>query len=190
MRRRHVMPFGAELQEAGQVRFRLWAPSASQVELCLEQDTGETMLPMLMEQDGWFTVVTDQAAAGSRYRFRIGGELRVPDPASRFQPNDVHGPSQVLDPQAWQWEHGDWRGRPWEEAAIYELDVGAFSAEGSFAAVKEHLDHLVDLGVTAIELMGTARQTAAKTVPHPALVGANHDPPQYLPTAVSPRVHL
>jgi maltooligosyltrehalose trehalohydrolase len=150
------MPFGAELQKDGQVRFGLWAPGARQVDLCLEQETGETVLPMTAGRDGWFTLSTERAAAGSRYRYRPDGGLRVPDPASRFQPADVHGPSQVVDPEDWQWHDGDWRGRPWEEAVIYELHVGAFSAGGSFAAVKERLDYLVDLGVTALELMPVA----------------------------------
>jgi malto-oligosyltrehalose trehalohydrolase len=150
------MPFGAELQEDGRVHFRLWAPGARQVDLCLEQETAETLLPMVADPEGWFTLCTESAASGSRYRYRIDGKLRVPDPASRFQPDDVHGPSQVLNPQDWQWRDSDWRGRPWEEAVIYELHVGTFSAEGSFAVVKERLDYLVELGVTAIELMPVA----------------------------------
>ena len=156
MKRCHHMPFGAELQTDGRVRFRLWAPAAGQVELCLEEETGKTSFPMAAEAEGWFTLVTERAAVGTRYRYRIDGGLCVPDPASRFQPADVHGPSQVLDPEDWRWQDGDWRGRPWQEAVIYELHVGAFSAEGSFAGVRERLDYLVELGVTAIELMPLA----------------------------------
>jgi malto-oligosyltrehalose trehalohydrolase len=152
----HRMPFGADLQEDGRVHFRIWAPGARQVDLCLEQDTAETLLPMVADPEGWFTLSTESATPGSRYRYRIDGELRVPDPASRFQPDDVHGPSQVLNPEDWQWRDSDWRGRPWEEAVIYELHVGAFSADGSFAGVKERLDYLVELGVTAIEIMPVA----------------------------------
>jgi len=150
------MPFGAEVRDDGHIRFRLWAPGANRVDLCLEEPSDEATLPMVAEPQGWFRVTTDRAIPGSRYRFRIDGDLCVPDPASRFQPDDVHGPSQVVDPRSWQWSDTDWRGRAWEEAVIYELHVGAFSAEGSFKAVVERLDYLVDLGVTAIELMPIA----------------------------------
>jgi maltooligosyltrehalose trehalohydrolase len=150
------MPFGAEVQGDGRVRFRLWAPAADRVDLCLAEDSGERILPLIREPDGWFGLLTEQAAPGSRYRYRIDGGLRVPDPASRFQPLDVLGPSQVVDPLSWQWTDADWRGRPWEEVVIYELHVGAFTFEGSFAAVARRLDYLADLGITAIELMPVA----------------------------------
>ncbi len=112
----------------------------------------ETM-PMESSGDGWFELVTTEAMAGSRYKFQIDGGIRVPDPASRYQPQDVHGVSEVIDPRGFSWSQADWKGRPWEEAAIYELHVGAFSASGLFSGVQERLDYLVDLGVTAIELM-------------------------------------
>jgi maltooligosyltrehalose trehalohydrolase len=81
---------------------------------------------------------------------------RVPDPASRFQPQDVHGPSEVIDPSAYQWSDSAWRGRPWSDAVLYELHVGTFTEEGTFLAAIEKLDHLVQLGVTAIEIMPVA----------------------------------
>jgi malto-oligosyltrehalose trehalohydrolase len=150
------MPFGAQIRQDGAVRFALWAPVARRVELCLEQEDDETLLPMTPQGDGWFHLVTDQAKAGSRYRYRIDGGLRVPDPASRFQPGDIHGPSQVVDSGHFEWGDADWRGRPWEEAVIYELHVGAFSETGDYRSIIGHLDHLVELGVTAIELMPLA----------------------------------
>lgn len=157
MIRQHKMPFGAELQNDGQVRFRLWAPGAQRVDICLvDQVAGETVLSMTREDGGWFLLLTDRATDGSRYRYRINNDLYVPDPAARFQPEDVHGPSQVINPGSWHWKDIGWHGRPWEEAVIYELHVGAFSAEGNFAAVKKRLDYLVELGVTAIELMPVA----------------------------------
>jgi 1,4-alpha-glucan branching enzyme/maltooligosyltrehalose trehalohydrolase len=153
----HDMPFGACLLADGGVRFRLWAPAAQSVDLSLENPPGADMqLPMPRLADGWFQLETPQAAVGSLYRFAIDGGLRVPDPASRANPQDVHGSSQVVDPGAFNWQDGDWRGRPWSEAVIYELHVGAFTAEGSFAAAMQHLDYLADLGVTAIELMPVA----------------------------------
>ena len=107
-RRRHNIPFGAELRADGRVRFRLWAPAARQVELCLwDLGTGagppRSILPMTAEPEGWFALSTDRAAPGTRYRFRIDGAMQVPDPASRFQPQDVHGASAVVDPAAWRW---------------------------------------------------------------------------------------
>jgi maltooligosyltrehalose trehalohydrolase len=146
------MPFGAEYRSRDETRFRLWAPSARAAALCLDgREQG-----MAPAGDGWFEAVAP-AAPGSRYMFRIDGGLRVPDPASRFNPEGVHGPSEVVDPAAFDWTTDeDWRGRPWEEAVVYELHVGCFSPQGTFAGVARRLDHLVELGVTAIELMPVA----------------------------------
>lgn len=151
--RRHHLPFGAEILPDRRVRFRLWAPEASHVDVCLEGRAEELVLPMAAEDRGWFGVISELAAAGTRYRFRIDGGLRVPDPASRYQPDDVHGASQVVDPTQFEWLDGAWRGRPWEEAVIYELHVGTFTPAGTFQGVIERLDYLADLGVTALELM-------------------------------------
>ena len=148
MRRQHELPFGAQLT-AGGVRFRLWAPRAKAVALVLE-DGPE--LPMQTEPEGWFALTTDDARAGSRYRYRVDG-APYPDPASRFQPDGVHGASEIIDPAAYEWRDASWQGRPWRELVIYELHLGAFSDRGDFIGAIEHLDHLAQLGVTAIELM-------------------------------------
>ncbi len=145
------MPFGAALTPAG-VNFRLWAPAARCVDLALD---GE-FRPLLRRDDGWFERLEPAAAAGTLYRYRIDGETLVPDPASRFQPRDVDGPSEVVDPAAFAWEDGAWRGRPWAEAVLYELHVGAFSPQGGYADVRRRLAQLRELGVTAIELMPLA----------------------------------
>jgi malto-oligosyltrehalose trehalohydrolase len=145
------MPFGAEVLAGGGVRFRLWAPGAKGVDLAL----GKNSLPM-KSLDGWFERTEPQAGAGTLYRYRIDGELLVPDPASRFQPQDVDGPSEVIDPQAFRWSDHAWTGRPWNEAVIYELHVGTFTPEGTYAAAAKKLEQLVELGVTAIELMPLA----------------------------------
>ena len=150
MRRTHTMPFGAELREDG-VRFRLWAPSANTVTLVVDAD--ERSMNALA--DGWFELHV-VAHPGSRYAFRIDGGQPLPDPASRSNPDDVHGASEVVDPHAHRWQDIDWRGRPWEEAVIYEMHVGSFTPAGTFAGVAERLDYLLDLGVTAIELMPVA----------------------------------
>ena len=145
------MPFGAECLRDGSVRFRLWAPKAQQVSVHLSE-SGEN-LPLGKLENGWFELITKQASPGSKYRFQIDGAQQVPDPASRFQPEDVNGPSQVIDPSTFEWQDEGWRGRPWEQAVLYELHLGTFTPEGTFAAAAEKLDHLVELGVTAVELM-------------------------------------
>jgi maltooligosyltrehalose trehalohydrolase len=150
----HRMPLGAELQADGAVRFRLWAPAAESVAVALEGASDP--LPMAAVEEGWFELVSDAARAGSRYRFRLPDATEVPDPVSRFQPEDVHGPSLVVDPTAYAWRHPEWRGRPWEEAVLYELHLGAFSEEGTYDGLRRKLDHLERLGVTAIELMPLA----------------------------------
>ena len=133
MKRRHNMPFGAEYSDEGKVRFRLWAPAARQVELCLADGNELTTIPLERHNQGWFELSTDAARSGTLYRFRIDGEKEVPDPASRFQPRDVHGPSEVIDPGDFDWKDEGWRGRNWDEAVIYELHVGAFTKSGTFS---------------------------------------------------------
>ncbi|MGH6608704.1 MAG: alpha-amylase family glycosyl hydrolase, partial [Burkholderiaceae bacterium] len=151
MKRRRALPFGAMVEHDG-VRFRLWAPAARSVDLVID----DTHQPMSRADDGFFEIVSQSARAGTRYRYRIDGELQVPDPASRFNADDVDGPSVVVDADAFNWPDAEWRGRPWEEAVIYELHVGTFTPQGTFAGVIERLPALAALGVTAIELMPVA----------------------------------
>ena len=153
--RRHEMPFGAQVLPDRQVRFRLWAPAAGRVELVLES-TQASALALEKSGGGWFERITRDARAGSRYRFRIDGEALVPDPASRRNPQGVHGPSEVVDPEAFEWTDADWRAPSWRESVVYELHVGTFTPEGSFAGVSRKLEHLRRLGVTAIEIMPVA----------------------------------
>jgi malto-oligosyltrehalose trehalohydrolase len=147
----HDMPFGAQLLAAGGVRFRLWAPGSEAVALAIEG--GPEPLAMLPVSGGWHELSTDFAGAGARYQFVLPSGTRVPDPASRFQPHDVHGPSEVIDPREYVWQARGWHGRPWCEAVLYELHIGAFTPEGTFCAAIGKLDHLAALGITAIELM-------------------------------------
>jgi maltooligosyltrehalose trehalohydrolase len=155
MQRMHSMPFGAALMPDGTARFRLWAPSARSVELKQRRGSEERRLPLTAGLDGWYAT-TAPAAAGDRYSYRINDEIDVPDPASRFQPDDVHAPSEIVDPKRFRWDDRNWTGRAWEEAVIYELHVGTFTPEGTYAGVQSRLTHLRDLGVTAIELMPLA----------------------------------
>jgi maltooligosyltrehalose trehalohydrolase len=151
VRRAHRMPFGAEAREDGTTRFRLWAPGARTVELWLEEQRRAFAMPR--DAGGWAEFTTREAPPGARYRFRIDGELLVPDPASRFQPEDVHGPSEVIDPLTYGWSDVHWAGVPAERLAFYELHVGTFTEPGTFASLGGRLDHLASLGVTAVELM-------------------------------------
>jgi malto-oligosyltrehalose trehalohydrolase len=169
---RHHMPFGAEITGDGAVRFRLWAPAAERVALELnDSPPAAHLLDMADLGDGWFERVTDLAGPGSRYRFRITGShleagQPVPDPASRFQPDGVHGFSQVIDPTAFRWPDdgtgAGWPGRRWETAVFYELHVGSFSPQGTFAGAAARLSELVELGITAVELMPVAAFPGAR----------------------------
>lgn len=146
----HELPFGAAVTAHG-TRFRLFAPNSPHVRIALEGI--EEPLSMTALGDGWHELTTTAANAGSLYRFVLPNGARVPDPASRFQPKDVHGPSEVIDPTAYKWKDDSWRGRAWHEAILYELHIGTFTKKGTFRAASEKLDYLVRLGVTAIELM-------------------------------------
>jgi malto-oligosyltrehalose trehalohydrolase len=141
-----VRHFGPLLTTDG-VTFRLWAPAARKVELLTD-----AARDMTAAEHGWFETRIAGARPGTRYRFRIDDELVVPDPASRFQPDDVAGESEVIDP-AFDWRATDWKGRPWHECIFLELHVGTFTRDGSYRAVHDWLDHLVNTGITAIELM-------------------------------------
>ncbi len=155
-RRAHRLPFGAEIMPDGSVRFRLWAPAARRVELMLYEGSGARPIGMRPAQAGWFELVTPAAHAGTLYRYRIDGSLEAPDPASRFNPQDVSGPSEVINPEAFEWTDGEWRAREWHEAVLYELHVGTFSETGTFAGVEGRLEALAELGINVIELMPIA----------------------------------
>jgi maltooligosyltrehalose trehalohydrolase len=142
--------FGARLT-AGGASFRLWAPAAKRVDLLLENSR-----PLRRGDDGWFSAHIAGVKAGARYKFRIDDEIDVPDPASAFQPDDVSGPSEVIDHSSFPWRATGWRGRPWHEASVLEAHVGTFTPEGTYRAMIGKLDHLVATGITALELMPLA----------------------------------
>src|SRR5947209_14976388 len=139
--------FGAELHKDG-VTFRLWAPAAKSVDLMLDRAH-----PMQAGAAGWHELTVAGLRAGTLYKYRIDGELEVPDPASHFQPHDVAGPSEVIDHGRFAWRASEWRGRPWAEAVTLELHVGTFTPEGTFRAALDRLDAIADAGITAIELV-------------------------------------
>ena len=155
LRHRLRLPFGAELLAPDRTRFRLWAPACARVAVAIE---GRDEVAMLTVGDGWFEIDVE-CGAGTRYRYRIepadgGDSLLVPDPASRAQADDVHGPSLVIDPESYRWTHDLWRGRAWCETVIYEIHAGL---AGGFVGVQRLLPQLAELGFTAIEVMPVAQ---------------------------------
>jgi len=145
-----AMRFGTKVCTEGGVQFRLFAPDVDSVCLILE-DTSES-LPMSRD-DGWFEATARSAGAGTRYTFRLASGTVIPDPASRYQPYGSEGMSEVVAPDAYQWSDAGWAGLSWNEAVIYELHLGTFTPEGTFRSAISRLQHLADIGITAIELM-------------------------------------
>jgi maltooligosyltrehalose trehalohydrolase len=147
---------GAELVGSG-VSFRTWASDKSKVELVLMDDSGAPLqaLPMVKDAEGYYQVETSEASAGMLYQYRLDGRL-LPDPASRFQPLGVHGPSQIVDPSNFRWTDKGWRRPKIRDWFIYELHVGTFTPQGAYLAIIDHFEHLIRLGITVIELMPIA----------------------------------
>src|SRR5205809_1936804 len=126
--------WGAELQSSGEARFRLWAPALES--LSLAAVPSGVKQAMSRSEDGWFELSTDLVRIGESYCFALSDGMHVPDPAARAQDGNVHGPSVLIDPRAYEWKTGRWYGRPWEEAVIYELHPGTFTGNGTFAGVE------------------------------------------------------
>jgi maltooligosyltrehalose trehalohydrolase len=147
---------GADLLAGGGVRYRTWAPGkkvAVVVTSCA--GNGVRQLSLGTEPDGYWSAIDPEGRAGDRYYYRFDGN-DWPDPASRFNPEGVHGPAEVIDPSDYRWKDGAWAAGPFSEFVIYELHIGTFTPEGTFQAAIGKLNHLVDLGVTAIEIMPVA----------------------------------
>ena len=144
------MKFGTRIMPSG-VRFRLWAPRCETVDLTVI-DLGGTFA-MERRPRGWFELDVPEARPGMRYFFVLPDGTQVPDPAARFLPEDVGGPSEIVDPLDFAWTDRGWAGHPWEETILYELHIGTFTPQGTYRAAIDRLDHLVTLGVNTIELM-------------------------------------
>ena len=138
----------------GRSRVRVWAPSQRAVEICLERD--DRRHPLTSSDGGWFVAALDNVHPGDRYHLQLDGGVARPDPGSLSQPEGVHGPSEVVD-LSFGWTDDGWENRPLHEHVLYELHVGTFSEAGTFDGVAERIPHLVDIGVTAIELMPVAQ---------------------------------
>jgi maltooligosyltrehalose trehalohydrolase len=148
------LPIGAEVVPEGGVHFRVWAPRRRRVEVVTQ---GSPPIELAPEGSGYFSGHAANAGARSLYRYRLDGEeFLYPDPASRFQPDGPHGPSQVIDPSRFPWTDASWPGVRIEGQVIYEMHVGTFTREGTYAAAMEQLPELASLGITVIELMPVA----------------------------------
>jgi maltooligosyltrehalose trehalohydrolase len=146
---------GAVLHSPATVQFRVWAPHVRSITLRL-LGAQERQVPLARDEHGYHTAVVEGVRAGTQYFYRLDNQRDRPDPASRFQPHTVHGPSEVVD-LAYSWHDSGWRGLPLGELVIYEIHVGTFTPEGTFDSAIGQLDRLRDLGVTAIEIMPVAQ---------------------------------
>jgi len=149
-----LQALGATVLDRSRCQFRVWAPYRDRVELHIVAPQ-ERRVPMEKTSDGYHHAVVDECPDGTKYYFHVGGTDR-PDPASRYQPEGVHGSSMVVS-REFKWTDGGWKGVPLEEYVVYELHVGTFTNEGTFDAIIPHLDALEDLGITAVELLPIAQ---------------------------------
>ncbi len=134
--------------------FRVWAPLAESAQLRIEA-TAE-LIPMELDPKGWFVVDVPDAKAGVQYRYVLDNSEPMPDPRSAYQPSGVHGPSEVVDHSTFPWTDNSWKGLPLQSSIIYELHIGTFTEHGTFDAAIDRLDHLVELGVSLVELLPVA----------------------------------
>jgi maltooligosyltrehalose trehalohydrolase len=146
------LSLGALPVEEGRTHFRVWAPGHRAVEVLLQTPQGPEALPLREEPHGYFAA-THAAPVGTLYQYRLDGGAPLPDPCSRFQPRGPHGPSQVVDPRRFVWSDQDWKGPRSRGQVLYELHVGTFTPEGTYAGVASKLPLLKELGVTTVELM-------------------------------------
>src|SRR5579871_3446957 len=141
---------GAHVINHNTAEIRVWAPKAQQVTIVMvDENQG---LPMRRGEGGIWTLET-RASAGDRYLVSVDQNKPAPDPVSRFLPLGIHGPTEIVDPEKYEWHDGGWRGLPLEQYVIYELHTGTFTPEGTFDAAIEKLGYLRELGITAIEIM-------------------------------------
>ena len=157
------LPIGAEIIPGNGTHFRVWAPLRKKVEVVIEDGVlnrdhrGSAAVELAPEENGYFSGSVPAAVAGTLYRYRLdGGPDLFPDPASRYQPQGPHGPSQVIDPATFSWSDRDWRGMSIEGQVLYEMHIGTFTAEGTYEAALPLLPQIAGIGVTVLEIMPLA----------------------------------
>jgi 1,4-alpha-glucan branching enzyme len=143
--------------DGGRPHFRVWAPDATRVALVVH---GREAQDLRRDDRGYWSGSAD-CGAGARYMYRLDGR-DLPDPASRFQPHGVHGPSEVIDPTQFAWSDAAWEGVPLRDLVIYELHIGTFTRAGTYAGARQRLGELRQLGVTALELMPVAESAGGR----------------------------
>jgi maltooligosyltrehalose trehalohydrolase len=148
---------GASVIAERGVRFKVWAPRAEELSVKTWSGGGACEIPLFKDTTGYFEGIADRMKEGDRYLYVLDHRAEYPDPASRFQPEGVHAPSQVIDPSAFQWEDHGWKGVELTDFIMYEVHVGTFTKEGTFEAIIPFLPYLRELGVTAVELMPVAQ---------------------------------
>jgi maltooligosyltrehalose trehalohydrolase len=146
---RRRAPIGAEVVDGG-AHFRVWAPKATHVDVLLSSGVA---VPLAADRDGYFAGIVRGAGAGDRYKYRLDGGEAFPDPASRYQPDGPHGPSEIVDPNAFPWTDTDWKGIGPKGRVLYELHVGTLTKAGTYAGVEELLPKLADVGIDTLEIM-------------------------------------
>lgn len=145
-------PIGAEVMRGG-THFRVWAPDCRDIEVVIGDEAGHRLFE---EDTGYFSGLVPKVGPEALYSFVVNGKSLIPDPASRFQPTGPHGPSQVVDPKQFAWTDDAWRGLPLEQLIIYELHIGTFTPEGTWAAAARELPELAEVGINCVELMPVA----------------------------------
>ncbi len=156
-------PVGISRLDEHAVRWRVWAPKADHVELVLGQGESARTIPMEHEHRGFHALTLEPPPVGMRYAFRLDGGNPLPDPLSRWQPEGVGEPSAVFYPERFTWNEGEWRGiRDRKDWVFYELHTGTFTPEGTFEGIIPRIEELLDLGITAIELMPVAQYSGAQ----------------------------
>ncbi|HUC82407.1 MAG TPA: malto-oligosyltrehalose trehalohydrolase, partial [Flavisolibacter sp.] len=143
--------------ENGTATANIWAPLAEKVEIEMKAEGESKILPLKKTDYGYWQTTSGEMREGTRYKIRIDDKAPFPDPASLFQPDDVHGESEVFDVNRYHWSNTAWNNLPLEDYIIYELHTGTFTDEGTFAALEEKLDYLKELGINAIEIMPVAQ---------------------------------
>src|SRR5947209_11107282 len=182
------LQFGARPVSDGSTLFRVWAPRAERLAVKLIGDRAQTVAMERCDAD-IFEIIVPDVGVGADYFYLINDEQERPDPVSRWQPTGVHGPSRVVDPDAFVWTDQMWRGLPLREFLIYELHTGTFTPEGTFAAIIPKLEHWQQLGVTAVELMPVAEFPGGRNWgydgTHPYAPHSAYGGPQGLKTLVN-----
>jgi len=157
MRKDWKLDIGAVVDSNRKVYFKVWAPKVERLSVKIISKENEKSFPLKKDGIGYFDGFVENVHSGDYYLYLLDEKHKYPDPASRFQPHGVHGASQVIDPNEFQWDDDGWKGIQLKNFIIYELHVGTFTKEGTFGAIISYLDYLKEFGITAIELMPVAQ---------------------------------